>query len=212
MLKHYTQKGVGVEILASAGPRPIGSLYVMIEKEDNMPIESLGDGSFQGLFLEDKGGRVRISELGTSGLFIKPRINKGDNLLSINGHPISCTNDCEMALKKASRGLIPILTYNLFRRVRSCVQAKSIREKSLHQVIAKEGQGRQEQENRHNSSRCVGDLSDFETTSKRESEKKPDTRQIKELYTLGAEVSLIKKCAIFSLYCIPLPFTPISSN
>lgn len=129
MLKHYTLKGTDVDIIASAGSRPAGSLYAMIKRDgNNKPIESPGDGSFHGLFLEDKGGRVRVSGFGPSGLFVNSKINKGDILLSIGGRPIHEIDDCERAMKKVANGLIPVLTYNIFRKFRSGVVVSTMRQ------------------------------------------------------------------------------------
>ena len=131
MLKFYIKKGVDVDIVASAGARTPGALYVMVKRKNaKEPLSSStstgpDDGSFHGLFLEDNGGRVRVSGFGASGMILGSKINRGDVLLSLDGHPIHSIDDCRRALEKVTRLLIPILTYNLFRKFRSSIMVKA---------------------------------------------------------------------------------------
>mmetsp|Transcript_13688 Transcript_13688/g.29810 ORF Transcript_13688/g.29810 Transcript_13688/m.29810 type:complete len:277 (-) Transcript_13688:1223-2053(-) len=161
MLKYYTKKGSDMEIVASAGARPIGALYVVVKRENTKNPLSFdpGDGSFQGLFLEDIGGRVRVSGFGESGLLLGTNINKGDIILSLDGRPIHCIDDCRRALKKVTRSLILILTYNLFRKFRSgiAVNATSTR-------VDAAGVPEEKEPEKKLSSRCVGDLYAFGPT------------------------------------------------
>ncbi|KAL7537450.1 hypothetical protein ACHAXR_007827 [Thalassiosira sp. AJA248-18] len=161
MLKFYTKKGLDVEIVASAGARPPGALYVMVKRENaNKPLSpNPGDGSFQGLFLEDNGGRVRVSGFGESGLLIGSKINKGDILLSLDGRPVHSIDDCRRALKKVTRSLIPILTYNLFRKFRSGILVEPTSSRVEPASAPKE-----KERKRKSSSRCVGDLYAFGPT------------------------------------------------
>ncbi len=158
MLKHYTHKEESVEIVASAGVRPIGARYVLIKMAGNEsePLQTSDDGSLHGLFLEYKRGRVLVSGMASSGLFVSSKINKGDMILSIAGRPIHEISDCDRALKKVSRGLVPILTYNPFRKLRSTIQVNTMREK---------GQKRVEKETEEQSPRrTVGELYAFGPT------------------------------------------------
>lgn len=210
MLKHYTSKATDkvmeVEIVASAGSRPPGALYVMIKRKltrnnDNgngiVETDDPGDGSFHGLFLEDGsnnnvennndgGGRVRVAGFGTKGgIFVGSKINKGDILLSIDGRPIHSIDDCHRALKKVQRSdvkrlLIPVLTYNLFRKLRSGIVLETMpaTEKSTGLETAKtstpsssavnNGSDNEAKQQPKKQSRCVGDLYAFGPTVSRD--------------------------------------------
>ena len=126
LLKHYATKKARIEILASAGPLPAGALYVLC-KAGKKPIRPiLDDGSLQGLFLkEEKRGAVRVKTIGQDGIFANARINKRDILLAIDGRKVHTIKDCEHALKNASRNVVPILTYNVFRKLRSTIVVSS---------------------------------------------------------------------------------------
>lgn len=79
----------------------------------------LDDGSLQGLFLKEEGGAVRVKDTGETGIFSHAKINKRDVIVTINGHEIRTINDCERALKKVIKDIVPVLTYNVFRKARS---------------------------------------------------------------------------------------------
>jgi len=158
MLKHYTHKEESVEIVASAGVRPNGARYVLIKRDgsDAEPHHTSDDGSLHGLFLENKRGRVLVSGMASSGLFVNSKINKGDMILSIAGRPIHEISDCDRALKKVTRGLIPILTYNPFRKLRSTIQVNTMREKHQKPV--------EKETEKHLPRRTVGELYAFGPT------------------------------------------------
>ncbi|KAL3803511.1 hypothetical protein HJC23_014059 [Cyclotella cryptica] len=126
LLKYYTAKNSTVEILASSGPLPPGALYVLVKAGPARPLRStLDDGSIQGLFLEEKGDKVRVRKVGHSGIFVNSRINKGDVILTIDGRCVSTISDCQRALKKVARDLVPVLTYNVFRKARGTFMISS---------------------------------------------------------------------------------------
>ncbi|KAL7475518.1 hypothetical protein ACHAW6_001429 [Cyclotella cf. meneghiniana] len=119
LLKYYTAKNSTVEILVSAGSLPPGAVYVLVKAGSVKSLHSaLDDGSIQGLFLEEKSGKVRVREIGPVGIFVNSRINKGDVILTIDGRCVSTIYDCKRALKKVTRDLVPVLTYNFFRKAR----------------------------------------------------------------------------------------------
>jgi calcium/calmodulin-dependent protein kinase I len=137
MIKHYTSKKSEAEIVASAGPRPQGARFIMAKKFQGKKVDAtLSDGSIQGLFLEEKNGRVRVSEVGKEGIFANTRINRGDAILSMDGRVVNTVEDCKYALEKSSRVLVPVMTYNVFRRFRSSVMVISSRGKE-EKVTAK---------------------------------------------------------------------------
>mmetsp|Transcript_8338 Transcript_8338/g.14563 ORF Transcript_8338/g.14563 Transcript_8338/m.14563 type:complete len:426 (-) Transcript_8338:498-1775(-) len=179
MLKFYIKKGVDVEIVASAGARTPGALYVMVKRKNaKEPLSSStstssDDGSFHGLFLEDNEGRVRVSGFGASGMLLGSKINKGDILLSLDGHPIHSIDDCRRALEKVTRLLIPILTYNLFRKFRSGIVVKAA---SSRVVVAS-------------------------ALEEKEPEKKLSSRSVEDLYAFGPTIgsggfAVVKKCKL----------------
>ena len=140
LFKRYSARGKNVEIVASTGQRPSGSRYVTIKnnnyrEESSMDIDNTdraqaapcndpGDGSFRGVFLEERsGGRVRVNGFGVlGGAFVNSKVNKGDYLLSIDGRAIHSISDCRRAFGKATRPLIAVLTYNMFRKAKSVLQ------------------------------------------------------------------------------------------
>lgn len=167
MLRFYAQKASDVEVVASAGTRPAGALYVMVKRDrKGPPMASTdpGDGSFQGLFLEENEGRVRVAGIGKAGgLLLNSKINKGDILLSLDGRPIHGIDDCRRALRKVTRSLIPVLTYNLFRKFRSGINIDGALPREREEDVANGTPKRKESAGKLRS-RCVGDLYAFGPT------------------------------------------------
>ena len=119
LLKHYTAKKSRIDILASAGPLPPGALYILCKASEKPIRPILSDGSLQGLFLKEDKGAVRVKAISKMGIFTNARINKRDILLTIDGQQVHTIEDCEHALENVSRNVVPILTYNAFRKLRS---------------------------------------------------------------------------------------------
>lgn len=120
LLKYYSEKNRRVEILVSAGPLPPGCMYVLVKASMEKPMQTtLEDGSIQGLFLKEEGGAVRVKDIGQTGIFAHAKIKRRDVIVSIDGHKILTLKDCKNALKMVSREIVPILTYNVFRKARS---------------------------------------------------------------------------------------------
>lgn len=93
---------------------------MLVKASGEKPIQStLDDGSFQGLILKEEGGAVRVKDVGKTGIFSHAKINTRDVIVTINGHAVRSIQDCERALKKVIREIVPILTYNVFRKARS---------------------------------------------------------------------------------------------
>lgn len=130
-----------MNILASHGERPRGSLYLLAK---NTAMSSNGHGemaqssaedvlygtgnAIDGLELEEmRGGRVRVlsNKSSSSGIFAGLRLNKGDCIFSIDGTPVSSIDEVREALREAlfkmNHNLVPILTYNVFRRLKTTV-------------------------------------------------------------------------------------------
>lgn len=183
MLRFYTSKGgtKKMEMVASGGARPPGALYVMVKRNkggnDNDtktkkdgPLPPLaddpGNGTFQGLILEEKsGGRVRVAGFGEQGgIFLNTRINKGDIILSIDGRTIHSIDDCKRALRKATRLLIPVLTYNSFRKFRSGIVIDSTTSRGHESAAGRNDEKEEKKEPEKFRSRCVGDLYAFGST------------------------------------------------
>ena len=82
-----------------------------------------------GLELEETaGGRVRVlsAENASIGCFSGLRLNKGDCIYTINGTPVKSIIEARGVLKDAAdenHVMIPILTYNVFRRLRTTVMS-----------------------------------------------------------------------------------------
>jgi membrane-associated protease RseP (regulator of RpoE activity) len=126
LLKHYIAKQSSIQILASAGPVPPGCQYVLVKANKERPLRTvLKDGSFQGLFLEEEGGAVRVKDVGKTGIFARAKINKRDVVLTINGYATQTMEDCEMALRKCTNDIVPVLTSNVFRKARSTLFVSS---------------------------------------------------------------------------------------
>ena len=142
LFKRYSARGKEVEIVASTGPRPLGSRYVLLKNNNYIddestssmdigntdraqaaPCDDPGDGSFRGAFLEERsGGRVRVNGFGMlGGTFVNSKVNIGDYLLSIDGRAVHSISDCRRAFDKSNRPLIAILTYNKFLKAKSAV-------------------------------------------------------------------------------------------
>ena len=130
--------------MASWGDRPRGSLYLVAKNiiVDRSDIFYGTDSIVDGLSLEEMpGGRVRIVAnnddddnniigLPTSGFFSGLRLNNGDCILSVGGLPIGSIADVRRALEHAAmRGRhasVPILTYNVFRRLKTTVMTAMV--------------------------------------------------------------------------------------
>jgi serine/threonine protein kinase len=123
MLDYFTAKLGRFNILVSMGCRPLGTMYLMAK---NPKQKDCFDGVgfiIDGLELhEERGGRVRVDSVG-SGCFNHLKMNKGDDIWTIDGKEIYCVDDARIALKEATGNHIPILTYNIFRRMKSAVMS-----------------------------------------------------------------------------------------
>lgn len=116
MMNYYASRRADVRIVASTGPRPRGSSYVMAKRKNtNMLGEALPPtspyGSFHGLVLEEHFGCVCISGFRKSGLLLDSRIKKGDILLSLDGCPLNSIDDYQRALGSATHLLVYLLIY-----------------------------------------------------------------------------------------------------
>mmetsp|Transcript_7977 Transcript_7977/g.11930 ORF Transcript_7977/g.11930 Transcript_7977/m.11930 type:complete len:549 (+) Transcript_7977:182-1828(+) len=121
MLDFFTSKLGKVIMLVSVGYRPRGTTFVMAKNTTTKGIFDGVDSCIDGLKLqEERGGRVRIVGVG-SGFFSSLKLNKGDDIWTIDGKEVYCIDDARMALKGATGKHIPILTYNSFRKVKSAV-------------------------------------------------------------------------------------------
>mmetsp|Transcript_37179 Transcript_37179/g.79315 ORF Transcript_37179/g.79315 Transcript_37179/m.79315 type:complete len:685 (+) Transcript_37179:155-2209(+) len=125
-----------VNLLCSLGTRPKGSSYVIgkmsITGKGEAP-QSIEKDSFSGtgnvidgLELEEMNGLVKIvANNSTSGsVFSGIHLNGGDRLYAVDGKPIDSIDDVRRALIKAaeeSHVMVPMLTYNLFRRLKTAV-------------------------------------------------------------------------------------------
>ena len=70
--------------------------------------------------------RVRISSAPTTGFFSSLHLNKGDCIYTVNGTAITSIADVRNAFLDAiekEQKLVPILTYNCFRRMKSAVMS-----------------------------------------------------------------------------------------
>ena len=119
IFKYYATKKSNVEVLASTGHLPAGCKYVLVKAEEPLKTLLEDDGSLQGLFLKEEGGVVRIKDIGPNGVFAGEKFNIRDVVLRIHGYEIRTVKDCERALKEVSRDIIPVVTYNVFRKARS---------------------------------------------------------------------------------------------
>ncbi|KAL7529497.1 hypothetical protein ACHAWF_006233, partial [Thalassiosira exigua] len=172
-LRHYARSArgrrEGMEVVASGGPRPAGARYLMVKRTrqggrgSDATSPTLPDGSLQGLFLSDDGGKVRVARFGDSGIFVGARVNRGDVLLSIDGRIVESVDDCRRALGKAlansDRTLVPVLTYNPFRKFRSSivVRATTSRDRSRGTL----GTSVTVETGKRAGGSCVGDLYAF---------------------------------------------------
>jgi len=121
MLDFFTSKLGKVNIIVSVGYRPRGTTFVMAKNTTTKGIFDGVDSCIDGLKLqEERGGRVRIVGVGP-GFFSSLKLNKGDDIWTIDGKEVYCIDDARMALKGATGKHIPILTYNSFRKVKSAV-------------------------------------------------------------------------------------------
>jgi hypothetical protein len=126
LFKHYIAKTSCLQILASAGPLPPGCQYVLVKANKERPLRTvLNDGSFQGLFLEEEDGAVRAKDVGKTGIFARAKINKRDVVATINGYATRTIKDCEIALRKSTTDIVPVLTFNVFRKARSTLFVSS---------------------------------------------------------------------------------------
>jgi C-terminal processing protease CtpA/Prc len=117
LFKHYIAKTSCLQILASEGQLPPGSQYVLAKADRETRLGTvLKDGSFQGLFLKEDGGVVRVKDIGKTGIFARAKINKRDIIVTINGYGTRTIQDCEMALGMSPNDIVPVLTSNVFRK------------------------------------------------------------------------------------------------
>lgn len=144
MLDYYIEKNGKVDILASNGPRPRGSYYLVAKcisnkknKGNKTTVAPLPQSIFSGatsniidgIELEETKhtNRVRIASDNPptrTGSFSKLRLNKGDAIYTIDGIPIASIDNVRGALADAAEKnhiLVPILTYNVFRRLKATV-------------------------------------------------------------------------------------------
>jgi len=129
MLKRYTEKNGKVEIVASAAERGGGFSYVMA-KNTSKKQRFRGSGlEIDGLKLSELpgGGGIKVTQAATSGFFSSAKVNKGDIILSIDGKKIFSVEDARTSLLRSSRNYVPILTFNLFRRLKTSVMSDSVR-------------------------------------------------------------------------------------
>ncbi len=73
--------------------------------------------------------RVRISSTPTTGFFSSLHLNEGDCIYTINGKAITSIADVRHSFLDAiekEQKLVPILTYNCFRRMKSTVMSMMI--------------------------------------------------------------------------------------
>lgn len=127
MVDYFTTKLGKVTILVSVGYRPSGTTFVMAKNTSEKSIFD-GDGStIDGLeLLEERGGRVRVVQV-SSGFFSSCKLNKGDDIWTIDGKEVYCIDDARTALQGATGDHIPILTYNSFRKIKSAVMNSTSR-------------------------------------------------------------------------------------
>lgn len=98
-----------------------GYSYVLVKKTHSKHLsESHDTNIIDGLRLEEKGGKVKIARLPgfPSSSFHGLNVNKGDVICSISGIAICSIPWAKLALKVVAGPIVPILTYNLFRRLR----------------------------------------------------------------------------------------------
>eukprot|EP00986_Skeletonema_menzelii_P002634 scaffold722_cov147-Skeletonema_menzelii.AAC.4 len=127
MLDYFTTKLGKVNILVSIGYRPRGTTFVMAKNTTNKGIFDGVESSINGLeLLEERGGRVRVVQV-RSGFFSSCKLNKGDDIWTIDGKEVYCIDDARTALKGATGNHIPILTYNSFRKIKSAVMNNTSR-------------------------------------------------------------------------------------
>ncbi|KAL9178277.1 hypothetical protein ACHAXT_001705 [Thalassiosira profunda] len=136
VLDYFARKYGEVDILASHGERPRGSLYLVAKNDrgilDTADVFTGSYSTVDGLELEEtEGGRVRVasSAVPLSGVFRGLRLNRGDAIVAVDGVGVSSIDGVRGALIEASRRkhqLLPILTYNVFRRLRTTVMATTM--------------------------------------------------------------------------------------
>jgi len=114
-------------ILASKGERPRGYSYILARKMHHniTGTTSSPDNVIDGLRLEEKAGKVKVAHIPsfTSSSFHGLNINRGDVVCGMNGIPITSILWAKIAWKVAAGPLVPILTYNHFRRFRLALMA-----------------------------------------------------------------------------------------
>lgn len=127
----------------SAGTLPPGCSYALVKVNQKLVKTTLEDGSLQGLFLEEdrKLKLVRVVDISSNGLFAGIGINKRDVIMAIDEHEVRTVKGCEEALKQATRDVIPVLTYNVFRKAKSSFLAEKTSNK-VATVSACENAGR----------------------------------------------------------------------
>lgn len=109
----------------SGGALPPGCAYALVKVDNEQPMmTTLEDGSLQGLFLKENGGKggLLVESIGSNGLFTKVKINKKDVIMAVNGIEVNSIKNCEDAMmqnKLLGGDLIPTLTYNVFRKAKS---------------------------------------------------------------------------------------------
>mmetsp|Transcript_6064 Transcript_6064/g.11062 ORF Transcript_6064/g.11062 Transcript_6064/m.11062 type:complete len:554 (-) Transcript_6064:486-2147(-) len=134
MVDIYMKKRGACDILVSLGGRSRGTTYVMTKNVKDRSIfseEASRDPSvIDELVLEQKKDSIRVlnDPSLTSGFFSKHPVRKGDYIWAIDGKEIRTIDDARKALMGAKGALIPILTYNSFRKLRTTVMADTTRE------------------------------------------------------------------------------------
>ena len=111
-------------------------------KEDLFSAKSKDDDKIDGLQLQDRGGSIRVvgDPAASSGFFSKLKIRRGDYIWYIDGKEIRTIEDARRALIEAKGGLIPIMTYNIFRRLKTAIITDTSREIEVNnKKIGKKG-------------------------------------------------------------------------
>ena len=127
MLDYFTEKLGKVNIMVSAGYRPRGTTFVMAKNTAAEGVFDSNGSNIDGLeLLEEHGGRVRVVKV-EAGFFSGLKLNRGDDIWTIDGKEIHYIADARLALKEATGNHIPILTYNSFRKMKSAVMNNTIR-------------------------------------------------------------------------------------
>ncbi|KAL7534714.1 hypothetical protein ACHAWF_004923 [Thalassiosira exigua] len=141
MLGFYAERMGTVDVLASRGPRPHGSLYLLV-KIDGVKPETFEERSLSmageavaGLEVEESRvgneRRVRVATVTApaTGPFAGHRLNKGDWIQSVDGVGVRRVDDLRRALGDASRSgkkAVPVLVHNVFRKLKTAVMATAM--------------------------------------------------------------------------------------